>query len=63
MPRLQQYHHPDHLRPASLRQEMFRDLSKALAHFRAHHPEKANTWAHKLKVALIRAKILRDTED
>ena len=62
MPRIHQYHHPSHLRPATLRQELFQDLSKALAHVRANHPEKANTWAHKLKAALIRAKIMRDTE-
>jgi hypothetical protein len=46
-------------RPATLRRELNLDLSKALAHSRVNHAEKANRWAAKLVEELRKANILR----
>lgn len=54
MPRITEYG----ARPATLRRELTQDLAKALAHYRARHPDKASAWAEKLIMRLITARIL-----
>lgn len=54
MPKLVEYDP----RPATLRRELTQDLAKALAHFKAQHPDKAAKWAEKLIVRMITARIL-----
>ena len=59
MARIHDYH-PSRKHPTTLRQQLTQDLAKALAHWRARHPDKANAWAHKLVSKMIEAKIMRE---